>query len=103
VLERARFSPTSTKPKVEHLPLEETKGHTFKEVKFANDFDGAADNIKNSIANISRMSKSLSKTISDITIGPADMKQVEGTTLEVPGGITVPKVTEYTSPNSFRL
>ena len=57
--ERARFSPTSTKSKVEHPPLEETKGHKFEEVKFANNFDSAAENLKTFSANISKRSKVL--------------------------------------------
>ena len=54
--ERARFSPTSTNSKVEHPPLEETKGHKFEEVKFASNFESAADNLKNFSANISKRS-----------------------------------------------
>jgi hypothetical protein len=97
VPERARFSPTSTKTKVEHSPLVETKGHKFEEVKFANNFEGAADNLKIFSANISKRSDILSKTLSNITFGPTDKSKVEGTTPEVP------KVPESTSLNSFRL
>jgi hypothetical protein len=97
VPERARFSPTSTKSKVEHPPLEETKGHKFEEVKFANNFDSAAENLKTFSANISKKSKVLSEALNNITFGPSNKKEVGGTTPEVP------KTAEPTSLNSFRL
>jgi len=97
VPERARFSPTSTKSKVDHSPLEETKGHKFEEVKFANNFDSVAENIKIFSANISKRSKALSEALNNMTFGPSNKKEVGGTTPEVP------KTAEPTSLNSFRL
>ena len=95
--ERARFSPTSTKPKVDHSPLGETKGHKFEEVKFANNFECAAENLKTFSANISKRSKVLSEALNNITFGPPNKKEIGETTPEVP------KTTEPTSLNSFRL